>query len=255
VSDVERSDPLRELVVDAQSIDRERIVAALRGRVGLDQSSSQPVVMPAFMELGTDGKILAFLLARKAAVLMDLATEEAVTPTTLANGTGMPGGTVRRALRELVDAHRISQASDRSYHLSSPQVGLAVDSLSSAAAGEGKPSKPAKKSSRRASKATGRNVPAGLVNGASPKGSTGKRQAGPASMIAGLIESGYLDTPRSLSEVQRRLKDKAGRQIPVTTLSPQFTRLLRSGALDRERSDAGVYEYVARNQETETSTP
>jgi predicted transcriptional regulator len=60
-----------------------------------------------------------------------------------------------------------------------------------------------------------------------------------------LVAQGFFDTPKTLAAVQERLKDKQGRDIPQTTLSPIFTRLLRSGHLDRSRNSEGNYEYTA----------
>jgi predicted transcriptional regulator len=60
-----------------------------------------------------------------------------------------------------------------------------------------------------------------------------------------MVSSGFFAEPKGLADVQRRLKDKQGREVPVTTLSPVFTRLLREGVLDRSRNSEGTYEYVS----------
>jgi hypothetical protein len=70
-----------------------------------------------------------------------------------------------------------------------------------------------------------------------------RRRLGPRAAIEELINDGYLDQPRTIGELRDRLESKKGRTFKVTDLSPTMTRMLRDGALDREKNDAGQYEY------------
>jgi hypothetical protein len=79
---------------------------------------------------------------------------------------------------------------------------------------------------------------------------TRKSARSPSALVRELLDVGYFDSLRTLAEVQRRLRDKTGHQIPVTTLSSTFTRLLRSGLVDRERTDDGVYAYQRSKSST-----
>lgn len=65
----------------------------------------------------------------------------------------------------------------------------------------------------------------------------------PRALVLNLLNQGFFDSPKTLADVQKRLKDKSGHSIPVTTLAPLFTRLLRSHTIDREETDAGVCAY------------
>ena len=60
-----------------------------------------------------------------------------------------------------------------------------------------------------------------------------------------LIKNGFFGEPKALAGVQGHLREKQGRTIKVTSLSPIFTRLLRDGELDRSKNTDGVYEYRA----------
>ena len=65
------NDPLTTLIVDADNLDRSRIVEVLRERIALDQATSRLVMMPAFLELQSIQKILAVMLMRRVALLLN----------------------------------------------------------------------------------------------------------------------------------------------------------------------------------------
>jgi len=69
------------------------------------------------------------------------------------------------------------------------------------------------------------------------------RRVGPRAAVEDLMKDGYLDEPRTIGAVRDRLENKKGRTFKVTDLSPAMTRLLRDGSLDREKNEAGQYEY------------
>lgn len=264
---MESEDPLLELVIDAVEVDRQRIAAALRGVIAIDKGGT---VIPAqgYQALNSQQKILAFLLGRKVAVLLELAEQEAIGPKDLAASTSLAEGTVYPTVRKLHGDRLASQDVDSRYYLSPHQVGTAIDALTPSAhqgdaatdaegaeTGDSRPetqssaSKPAAKnrSQEKAAKKAKSNGAQGQADDADRSGR--KRSAGsgfsPTSAIRDLIDSGFFNEPKGLADVQQRLKDKQGRDVPVTTLSPVFTRLLREGALDRTRNSEGVYEYVS----------
>jgi hypothetical protein len=245
------TDPLSELLVDAREFDRARIAAVLRGRLALDESTSLAIVLPAFDGFDNPQKILAFMLLQKAALLLDRTKDDGVTPILLAEQTGVPRGTVGRLLRELLDAHRISQSASGLYFLSGPQVGAAIEQLNVVAndATHSAATKPRQRkggSSRRRIGGDEKRGDPSTRPKDTRKSPARKSSRSPTALVRHLLDDGFLDKPRTLAEVQRRLKDRAGHQIPVTTLSPIFTRMLRAGLVDREHTANGVYAYVAR---------
>jgi hypothetical protein len=243
-------DPLRDLIVDAVELDRQRIAGALRGVVAIDKSGQ---VLPAqgFQRLSGPQKVLAFLLGRKVAVLLDMAEEEAIGPKELAKATGIAEGTVYPTVRRLNGHRLVSQDVDSCYYLSPHQVGTAIEKLAkqdgngteqqaSALTRKKAVRKPAARRKKSVDEIKNESTAEG--GSASPR----RRQNGgfsPTNAVRDLMEQGFFDSPKTLTDVQAQLKHKQGREIETTTLSPIFTRLLRSGALDRDKNDDGAYEY------------
>jgi len=248
-------DPLAALVIDTAELDRARIATVLRGRIAIDRANSVPVVQPPFNEWDTNQKILGFLLARKAMALLGVDAQEAAMPNAIAGLTGLAAGTVRPTLRGLLQQRRVSQDSKGAYLLSAPQVNAAIEALAVAVTvGDRLPAAGAARTRHargRVGKGRGEDMPrhAPKSPGAGPdhpkpmKPPSRSSGGSPSSLVKGLIAQGFFDSPRTLNSVQKHLKDKAGRQIPITTLSPLFTRLLRSNVLDREETDEGAYAY------------
>lgn len=241
-------DPLRELVVDAVELDRQRIANALKG-VLVIHNGGQVVPRENFNQLDARQKVLAFLLGRKAAVLVEEADEEATTPTELAEESGMPEGTVKPKLRELHSDRLVSQDVDGRYYLSPVQVGTAISRL--VPSDESGGLTPSVSESRLSADASPRSKPRkkAAVN-ATSEGTTKKSRGtqgssfSPTQFVRDRIADGFFDSPKTLSDIQALLKDKQGREVPLTSLSPLFTRLLRAGELDRSKNDEGSYQYV-----------
>ncbi len=227
------SDPLRSLLVEAAAIDRERIAACLAGRLALDKNSGRTVLLPGYSALDAKAKLLALLLLRRAAVLLGLSEEDAVSPSVAAREAGMPGGTVRRMLPELVDSNQATKATSGGYRLSDAQVSGAIALVERPDAVLRSPKNSARK----------RNGGAGHERTKRSAPSAAAPTRSPSALVARLVDAGFFRTPRTLADVQRQLKDKSGHEIPTTSLSPVMTRLLRAGRLDRVRGADGVYEY------------
>ncbi len=81
---------------------------------------------------------------------------------------------------------------------------------------------------------------------AGKKKSDGKntsRRPGPKAAIGQLIQAGFCDTARTISEIQEELQHRRGHGFSIQELSPALVRSVRDQSLTRERSDAGQYEY------------
>jgi DNA-binding transcriptional ArsR family regulator len=119
----EMTDPLGSLVVDSANVDRGRLATCLQGRMGVDADSGHPVMLDDFRRLGTArAKILCYLLAKKAAVLLGKADVETAGPTEISRALGVPAGTVGRTLRELAEARLVVQDDHRQYLVASHQL-------------------------------------------------------------------------------------------------------------------------------------
>jgi hypothetical protein len=76
--------------------------------------------------------------------------------------------------------------------------------------------------------------------------SRGRRtRVGPKAAVESLISSGYFSMPRTLGELQEKLRHDRALRFKPTDLSPALTRLLREGQLSREKNADGQYEYIA----------
>jgi len=251
-----QEDPLRSLVIDADQLDRERIAEVLSGLVKIDKSGR---VIPdrGFRNLDSRQKVLAFLLGRKVAVLLDLTEIETIGPKDLAMQSGVATGTVYPAFRQLAEARLVSQDADSSYFLGPHQVSTAIELLvTDSPESQHDSSVPITVSRRRTTPKR-----AAKTTKAAEKKSVGKTKArpgndtlatpkksvsavfSPTTAIRGLADEGFFNSPKSVSDVQQWLKDKKGRAYSVSDLTPIFTRLLRGDVLDREKDADGKYVY------------
>jgi hypothetical protein len=73
--------------------------------------------------------------------------------------------------------------------------------------------------------------------------SAGRRREGPKAAVTTLIAEGFFNKPQTMAATQEHLRHKKGLTFKVSDLSPTFVRLLREGLLDRDRNEAGQYEY------------
>lgn len=60
-----------------------------------------------------------------------------------------------------------------------------------------------------------------------------------------LIEEGFFDDSKTISDLQRKLKDR-GIKKPTTALMPSLRILVIKKVLDRNKPDKGLYKYFKR---------
>jgi DNA-binding transcriptional ArsR family regulator len=122
-------DPLADLLLDASEVDRARLATALSDILGIDTTSGRVVLKPGFNRLSARNKLLAFLLGRKVAMLLGKAGSEEVAPKDISRETGIPSGTVNPKLKELREAHLVSQTNSSEYYVAPHQMLQALDEL------------------------------------------------------------------------------------------------------------------------------
>lgn len=94
---------LDDLIVDETELDRDLLAGILAPYVRLSRGSGKPIFTPAFATLPASNKVLVFLLARKAAVSLELAPgPESASPKEIAESTSIPHGTVKPVVIGLV---------------------------------------------------------------------------------------------------------------------------------------------------------
>lgn len=60
-----------------------------------------------------------------------------------------------------------------------------------------------------------------------------------------LIEEGFFNGPKTISDLQKKLKDR-GIKKPTTALMPSLKHLIIKKVLDRNKPDKGLYQYFKR---------
>jgi len=106
------NNPLKQLIVDTEELDKEKLASLILGNLGISKNGDV-IVLPGFPGLTTKSKILSFLLAKKAAKVMSLSTDDSASIKEVSQRTGLPEGTVGRELSELKQMRLVS--SDQGY--------------------------------------------------------------------------------------------------------------------------------------------
>jgi len=115
-------DPLSNLLLDAEEIDRASLARVLHDYVGIDSKSGKIIQKASFNKLSARQKLLAFLLGKKVAKLLGKLDIELTSPKNIQDETGIPKGTVNPKLRELVDNRLVSQTKEGEYYIESHQI-------------------------------------------------------------------------------------------------------------------------------------
>lgn len=102
-------DPVFGKTEELEGENRVKLANLLIGFVKIDADKGTIQYNPAGEALSTLRKVLVFLLARLALSTRNPDYQAAVTPKTIEAGTGLPGGTVRPKLTELVKIRVVFQ--------------------------------------------------------------------------------------------------------------------------------------------------
>lgn len=76
MSDYDGTDPLKEVLVNKDEIDRQRLADGIKSIIGVDEDTGEPTPLSGFHDLNNKQKFVARLLARRAAHAMDLLDDE-----------------------------------------------------------------------------------------------------------------------------------------------------------------------------------
>lgn len=107
---------LEDLLVDTRELDRGLAAALLAPYLRIDRTSCTIIPQDGWLQLSNDGRILLYLVARRAMRALGLPlAEEAATPVEIARATGIPGGSVRPALKRLLKSRLVESDLARGY--------------------------------------------------------------------------------------------------------------------------------------------
>jgi hypothetical protein len=103
---------LEELLVDARELDREMVGGVLHPYLRIDRSTCEILPLPAWDDAPNEVRVLLYLLARRAMRALDLelpGSRDAASPVEIERATGIPGGSVRPALKRLLKARIVAK--------------------------------------------------------------------------------------------------------------------------------------------------
>jgi hypothetical protein len=125
----DNKDPLKNLLLDADDVDRNRLAAALQDILGIDTKTGRIVLKPGFNQLTARKKMAAYLLGRKVALLLEKTQSETASVKEIQAETSLPRGTVGPKLRELAEARLISQTEAGEYYIGPTQISAVIGEL------------------------------------------------------------------------------------------------------------------------------
>ncbi|KKS96463.1 MAG: hypothetical protein UV73_C0010G0048 [Candidatus Gottesmanbacteria bacterium GW2011_GWA2_43_14] len=108
-------DPLSQLIVNTEELDRKKLAELLDGYCAISKDGQiRPISN--FPQLDSTSKVLAIILAQKAAKTLGLVETDQISPSSIEEISGLPGGTVRVKLMELRQ-QRIVDSTKGSYSI------------------------------------------------------------------------------------------------------------------------------------------
>src|SRR3712207_3441940 len=107
---------LEELLVDVRELDRELVVALLRPYLRIDRQSCDVIPLQPWDAVPNEVRVLLYLLARRAMRALDLPlARDSASPVEIERATGIPGGSVRPALKRLLKARVVAKQDGTGY--------------------------------------------------------------------------------------------------------------------------------------------
>jgi hypothetical protein len=109
---------LEELLVDTRELDRELVGSVLFPYLRIDRATCEIVPLPAWDDAPNEVRVLLYLLARRAMRALELelpGARDAASPVEIERATGIPGGSVRPALKRLLKARIVAKQNGIGY--------------------------------------------------------------------------------------------------------------------------------------------
>lgn len=122
-------DPLKDLLLNADEVDRSRLAEGLKGVLGIDSESGRVVLKPGFQKLNSKRKVLAYILGCKVSLLLGLRKSEEIAAKGIKEATGLPTGTVNPKLKELKEERLVSQNDSSKYYIASHQIITGIEEI------------------------------------------------------------------------------------------------------------------------------
>jgi hypothetical protein len=219
---------LKDLVAQRSILMEQAIESIISDFVRYDPDEKEIHFTPAAAQLSNKAKVLVYLVALQGwpYVVEDPIPTDAK-PAHIEDRVHIPGGTLRPILKDLKDRHLIREITG-AYSVRAASLAAVKSELEGAAVPSFRPRRVTKK---RGTKAEPENA-ASLQK---PR-RTSARKSGLKDKFDGLIDTGFFDQPRSLSDVQNRFHEEAV-IIPQTSIPSYLLSAVRSNRLQRERQE------------------
>src|SRR5689334_8806090 len=101
---------LEELLVDGRDMDRDMVATVLAPYLRIDRASGDLIPLPAWDDLPSESRVLLFLLTRRASRALGIGRGcDGASPVEIERATGIPGGSVRPALKRLLKSRTVAR--------------------------------------------------------------------------------------------------------------------------------------------------
>lgn len=122
----EEDDPLDQIFVDGNAMDRQLLAELLEPYLVIDKEDGRLYTKESYGELQSKDKILVALAARRAMADRDIVESSSLGPAELSDLSRVPEGTVKPAVRDLDEEDLIDNGDD-GYHVQGPQIQRIVE--------------------------------------------------------------------------------------------------------------------------------
>lgn len=118
---------LEDLYVDEEAMNEQLLATTLAPYIRIGKQSGDLVLQSSFDDLTTKQKITVVLLAQKGRYGLEVVENEWLTPTEIANISGIKKGTVYPTIRELEREERLADNEDGQYRIPTHNLQTARD--------------------------------------------------------------------------------------------------------------------------------
>jgi len=220
---------LKDLIISKTEISEDLIENILKNNVQLIKENEEVYLLPPTKNLSGTTRVILYLCGKKAWSLI-LNKEITTSIVELSNNTGIKGNTLRPILKKLKDSKQVDSQNGKYYllpmGLTFLQQNLNKDN------GINLSIKTTKHKARRKNSTTKTNDN-DIVKTRKTNSSSGIPE-----QILIMINEGFFDQPKSLSEIIKEL-DKRAFKIPLTSLPSYVIPLTKSRKLERNKEKRG----------------
>jgi len=219
---------LKDLTIKGSVLTEKQVEEIVSKYVRYDVEEKQIHFLPAFTPLKTRDKILVYLVALNGWPFLSkepLPLE--ASPATIGKATNVPGGTLRRTLMELKDAHLIS-STGRLYRVHSAALGQIKNILQDTGQADKVFKRPSKVKTGQGEHETKR-----VAKGNKEKKRSQRDLLG---IFTKFITEGFFDQSKVIGDVKNRFAEK-GLNVPVTTISRMLLRATHGEKLSRKKKE------------------